>query len=41
MKNLLALIGLCAVLRKGWELYENYEAMREENEALRKQQSAD
>ncbi len=36
MKNLLAAIGLYAVLRKGWELYAHYEAMREENEALRK-----
>jgi hypothetical protein len=36
MKNLLAVIGLYVVLRKGWELYERYEAMHEENESLRK-----
>lgn len=36
MRNLLAVIGLYTVLRKGWELYENYEAMREENEYLRR-----
>ncbi|CDM24988.1 hypothetical protein [Castellaniella defragrans] len=37
MKNLLAIIGLYAVLRKGWELYESHEALKKENESLRRQ----
>ncbi|MGB3276769.1 MAG: hypothetical protein WBA82_11325 [Castellaniella sp.] len=41
MRNLLAVIGLYAVLRKGWELYESYEAMREENEYLRRRRDED
>ncbi|MFC4299768.1 hypothetical protein ACFO0J_17135 [Castellaniella hirudinis] len=41
MRNLLAVIGLYAVLRKGWELYEHYEAMREENEYLRRRKDED
>lgn len=41
MRNILAVVGLLALIKKGWELYENYDAMREENESLRKHQQQD
>ncbi|MCZ4331216.1 hypothetical protein [Castellaniella denitrificans] len=41
IKNLLAIIGLAVVIRKSYEFYQHYDAMREENAYWRRKEGSD
>jgi hypothetical protein len=40
IKNLLAVIGLAVVIRKSYEFYQHYDAMREENAYWRRKEGS-